>query len=176
MSRYRRSLVPGATYFFTLTLATRSSTLLIDRINSIRSAYVNVHHRYPFQTIAICILPDHLHAIWVLPPDDADYSRRWQLIKRNFSTGLNASETRSQSKIVRREKGIWQRRFWEHQTQDDLDLQRHVDYVHFNPVKHGLVARVADWPHSSFHRYVARGELPADWAGGAIDSQGRYGE
>jgi putative transposase len=176
MSRYRRSLVPGATYFFTLTLANRPDTLLTGQIERLRNAYTKVHQGLPFQTVAICILPDHLHAIWALPPEDKDFSLRWQLIKRNFSSGLKASETRTQSKIGKREKGIWQRRFWEHQIRDDMDLRKHVDYIHFNPVKHGLVERVAQWPHSSFHRYVARGELPSDWGGGAMDSQGRYGE
>ena len=110
--------------------------------------------------------------VWTLPTDDADFSLRWSLIKAGFSRGLAASIRRSESKVVKREKGIWQRRFWEHQIRDELDLQRHVDYIHFNPVKHGHVMRVADWPYSSFHRYVERGIYPADWAGGAGDMVG----
>lgn len=98
MSNYRRSLISGATYFFTLTLADRKSNLLTTKINRLRKAYASVNQRYPFQTIAICVLPDHLHAIWTLPSDDHDYSLRWQLIKRNFSAGLPASTTRSESK------------------------------------------------------------------------------
>jgi putative transposase len=118
----------------------------------------------PFETVAICILPDHLHAIWTLPQDDSDFATRWNLIKGGFSRGLPTG-SRSASKHARREKGIWQRRYWEHLIRNDTDLTRHVDYIHFNPVKHGLVTRVTDWPHSSFHRYVERGDLPADWGG-----------
>jgi putative transposase len=176
MSKYRRSLVKGATYFFTLTLADRKSNLLVEEINRLRKAYATINRSYPFETIAICVLPDHLHAIWTLPPDDHDYSLRWQLIKRNFSAGLQASSTRSQSKQNKREKGIWQRRFWEHQIHDELDLQRHVDYIHHNPVKHGLVKQDKDWPYSSFHRYVAAGDLPLDWGGEKLKLEGDFGE
>jgi putative transposase len=120
--------------------------------------------------------PDHLHAIWRLPDGDSDFSGRWSLIKRLFFSALPASETLAPSKAAKREKGIWQRRFWEHQIRDDVDLQRHVDYVHFNPVKHGLVQQAKDWPHSSFHAYVRRGDLPEDWAGGADDRDAAFGE
>ena len=101
----------------------------------------------------------------LLPENDAAFGLRWGLIKRGFSAGLSVASGRSASQIAKREKGIWQRRFWEHQIRDETDFERHVDYVHYNPVKHGLVGRVADWPHSSFHAYVAKGLLPADWAG-----------
>jgi putative transposase len=176
MSNYRRSFISGATYFFTLTLADRKSNLLTTEINRLRKAYATVNHRYPFQTIAICVLPDHLHAIWTLLPDDHDFSIRWQLIKRNFSIGLPASSTRSPSKENKREKGIWQRRFWEHQIRDEWDLQRHVDYIHHNPVKHGLVKQVKEWPYSSFHRYVEAGDLPLDWGGEKLKLEGDFGE
>ncbi len=162
MSRYRRSLAKGATFFFTVNLADRKSRLLIDEIDRLRKAYRRVAERYPFETTAICVLPDHLHAIWQMPADDADFGKRWALIKRGFSTGLSANDNRTASKIAKREKGIWQRRFWEHQIRDDLDLQRHVDYSYFNPVKHGHVKQVRDWPHSSFHRDVRSGILSAD--------------
>src|SRR6202012_2556477 len=112
--------------------------------------------------IAICILPDHIHALWSLPEDDRDFSTRWNLIKGGFSRGLDA-QPRWSSKFVRREKGIWLRRYWEHAIRDEADLERHVDYIHLNPVKHGYVSRVADWQHSSFHRFVERGLLDADW-------------
>ncbi len=174
MSNYRRSTAKGASFFFTVTLADRSSKLLTQEIDRLRHAYAHVHERYPFETIAICILPDHLHAIWRLPLDDDDYPLRWQLIKRTFSSGLNAGE-RSASKLLKREKGIWQRRYWEHQIRNETDLQRHVDYIHFNPVKHGLVKRVIDWPYSSFARFVARGELAEDW-GGDAEANGEFGE
>ena len=141
-----------------------------------RLAYRRVHNQHPFETIAICVLPDHLHAIWHLPDGDADFSDRWRLIKRGFSMGLAVSPTRSESKARKREKGIWQRRFWEHQIRDDRDLQVHVDYIHFNPVKHGLVAQVCDWPHSSFHRFVDDEQLPENWGGAGLQTAGLFGE
>jgi putative transposase len=118
-----------------------------------------------------------MHAIWALPPNDADFSRRWSLIKHDFSCGLPGNPQTSRSKIARREKGIWQRRYWEHAIRDEADLSRHIDYIHFNPVKHRLVTRACDWPHSSFHRYVTRGFLPADWGGDVREApRGRFGE
>jgi putative transposase len=176
MSRYRRAIVKGGTFFFPVTLAERPSDLLIRQVDLLRRAYDSVQQRYSFETIAICILPDHLHAIWRLPAEDADFSTRWNLIKSGFSRALPAPAARSQSKIAKREKGIWQRRYWEHAVRDQDDLTRHIDYVHFNPVKHGLVSRVSDWPHSSFHQYVRRGELPADWGGDICDVAGLFGE
>jgi len=164
MPDYRRAKVAGGTFFFTLTLADRSSDLLVREINRLRRIYGQVQERRPFESVAMCVLPDHLHAIWSLPLEDSDFATRWNLIKSGFSRGLPAA-LRSPSKIAKREKGIWQRRFWEHVIRDDADLARHVDYIHFNPVKHGLVPRVCDWPHSSFHRYVKRGDLPEDWGG-----------
>jgi putative transposase len=173
---YRRAHIEGGVFFFTVTLADRSSNLLVREVGRLREVYAAVKRGHPFETIAICILPEHLHAVWSLPPDDANFSLRWNLIKRNFSIGLASSAQRSSSKIARREKGIWQRRFWEHAIRNDADLERHVDYVHFNPVKHGHVARVCDWPHSSFGRYVARGILPADWGGNMREPIGKFGE
>jgi putative transposase len=176
MSRYRRAKIEGGAYFFTHALADRSSDLLVREIDRLRHAYKVVQERHPFETIAICILPDHLHALWQLPDADADFSSRWSLFKSGFARGRPAAKSRSASKIAKREKGIWQRRYWEHSIRDDADLERHVDYIHYNPVKHGLVSRVIDWPHSSFHRYVERGLLPADWGGDMADIRGRFGE
>ena len=167
MSRYRRSLATGGTFFFAVTLTDRRSRLLVDHIDRLRHAYRTTQSRLPFHTIAICVLPDHLHAIWQLPDGDADFGRRWGSIKRLLSAGLDAAVNRSESKLAKREKGIWQRRFWEHAIRDDADLARHVDYIHFNPVKHGHVDRAKDWPYSSFHRYVRDGAYPADWAADA---------
>ena len=175
MSRYRRLKIEGGAFFFTLTLADRGSNLLVRHIERLRSAYAEVEKRHPFETVAICILPDHIHALWQLPEGDADYASRWNLFKSGFSRGFPADQTRSLSKIAKREKGIWQRRYWEHAIRDERDFERHVDYIHYNPVKHRLVTRVADWPFSSFHRYVAQGLLPGDWAGDAKLS-GRFGE
>jgi putative transposase len=176
MSRYRRALIPGGTFFFTLTIADRSDDLLVRHIDRFRNIYRSVQQRRPFETVAICVLPDHLHAVWSLPADDANFATRWNLIKSGFSRGLPSVASRSPSKIAKREKGIWQRRYWEHVIRDDADLERHVDYIHFNPVKHSLVTRAGDWPHSSFHRYVERGELPPDWGGDVSDVLGSFGE
>ncbi len=164
MSRYRRSLATGGTFFFTVTLADRDSRLLVEHIDRLRRAYGVTQSRLPFRTVAICVLPDHLHAIWQLPDGDADFGRRWGSIKRLFSTGFDAATHRTASKFAKREKGVWQRRFWEHEIRDEADMARHVDYIHFNPVKHGHVVRVADWSYSSFHRYVRNGICPPDWA------------
>ena len=175
MSHYRRPHLAGASYFFTVALADRRSDLLVSHIDELRHAYRHVQSQHPFSTIALCVLPDHLHAIWRMPADSGDFSLRWRLLKTYFSRHFPAAVDRSSSKIRQGEKGIWQRRYWEHQLRDDDDLQRHVDYIHFNPVKHGLVSRACDWPYSSFHRYVARGWLPADW-GLATQVQGEFGE
>jgi putative transposase len=176
MANYRRAKIAGGTFFFTLTLADRSSDLLVREIDRLRCIYARVQEQRPFETVAICILPDHLHAIWSLPENDFDCAQRWNLIKGGFSRGLPAA-ARSASQVAKREKGIWQRRYWEHAIRNETDLARHIDYVHFNPVKHGLVSRVSDWPHSSFHRYVERGELLAEWGGDVRDLPGSsFGE
>jgi putative transposase len=176
MTNYRRVKLAGGTYFFTLAIADRSSNLLVRQIDRLRAIYRSVQEQRPFDTVAICILPDHLHAIWTLPGEDSNFAMRWNLIKGGFSRGLPAA-SRSSSKVVKREKGIWQRRYWEHAIRDETDLASHVDYIHFNPVKHGLVSRVCDWPHSSFHQYVRRGDLPEDWGGDIRDMPGpSFGE
>ena len=175
MPRYIRAKAKSSIFFFTVVLAQRPSNLLFDEIDRLRRIYQNVQRRHPFETVAICVLPDHIHALWELPEDDSDFSTRWSLIKNGFSRGLDA-QARSTSKISKREKGIWQRRYWEHAIRNDADLERHVDYIHFNPVKHGHVTRVADWPHSSFHRHVERGSLAADWGGDMKDVEGPFGE
>jgi putative transposase len=176
MPKYIRARFKGSVFFFTVVLADRRSNLLVDEIDRFRHSYRAVQQSRPFETIAICVLPDHLHALWAMPESDADFSKRWSLIKSGFSRGLNPAHSRSASKIFKREKGIWQRRYWEHAIRDDADFGRHVDYIHFNPVKHGLVKRVSDWPHSSFHRYVERGLLVADWGGDMREISGSFGE
>jgi len=176
MSRYRRAKIEGGVFFFTVTLADRSSDLLVRHIDRLRRRYAAAQRRNPFETIAICVLPDHLHAVWELPDGDSNFALRWSLIKSGFSRGLPGEAVRSASKMARRERGIWQRRYWEHAIRDDRDLERHVDYIHFNPVKHGYVTKVADWPHSTFHRYVGRGLLPEDWGGDVGDLTGKFGE
>lgn len=176
MPRYLRAKLKGGTYFFTVALTDRTGDLLVRHIDHLRAAYGSVRRELPFETIAICVLPDHLHAIWSLPEDDDDFSKRWSLIKSGFSRKLPAAAGLAPSKLAKREKGIWQRRYWEHAIRNDADLTRHIDYTHFNPVKHGLVSQVCDWPHSSFHRYVKRGALPRDWGGDMRDISGAFGE
>jgi len=167
--RYRRAWVPGGTYFFTVALADRSQALLTEHIDVLRQSMRNVHVRHPFHILAMVVMPDHLHSVWQLPEGDSAYSTRWALIKSAFSQGLMPTESISLSRHLKRERGVWQRRYWEHRIRDIADLNRHIDYIHFNPVKHGHVERPIDWPYSSIHRYVRQGVLPADWAGKAQD-------
>jgi putative transposase len=165
MPNYRRVLVPGGTYFFTVNLAERSSCLLVDQIDALHASVREVRRVQPFDAIAWAVMPDHLHALWRLPEGDIDYAIRWMRIKQAFSSRVTAGERVSASRARKGERGIWQRRYWEHLIRDARDLRAHIDYIHFNPVKHGLAARVADWPHSSFHRFVREERLPPDWAG-----------
>ncbi len=149
---YRRARTAGGVYFFTVNLAERARTLLVDHIALLKIAIQKVKARYPFHIDALVILPDHLHAIWTLPEGDGNYSTRWALIKAGFSRCLPKDELRSQSRIIKGERGIWQRRYWEHQIQNEEDYAHHVNYCHFNPVKHGYVKHPSEWPYSTFHR------------------------
>jgi putative transposase len=176
MTNYRRNFVQGGSYFFTLALAERRSPLLTDEIDLLRQALRQVKAELPFMLVAMVVLPDHLHAVWMLPPGDADYASRWKRIKALFSRGIPRTEQRSASRIAKGERGVWQRRYWEHTLRDEADLARHVDYIYFNPIKHAHVKRVSDWPHSTFHRDVRRGLYPADWAGSDVEDQGNFGE
>ena len=175
MPNYRRAFVPGGCWFFTVTLLERRQTLLVDRIAALREATAKTLHNRPCTIDAFVVLPDHLHAIWTLPPDDSDFSIRWRLIKSYFSRALPKRERISDIRAARNERGIWQRRFWEHMIRDEADYARHVEYCYVNPLKHGLVTRVRDWPHSSFHRDVRAGIVPVDWAG-EIEQSGEFGE
>jgi putative transposase len=164
MTNYHRFYSPGASLFFTVNLAERKNNrLLIDHIDLLRSAFSYTRERRPFKIDAIVILPEHLHCIWTLPPDDTDFSTRWNLLKGHFSRSIEKGERISKSREKRRERGIWQRRFWEHLLRDQEDHNRHVDYIHWNPVKHGWVTQVSDWQYSSFHRFVAQDIYPANW-------------
>jgi putative transposase len=176
MTSYRRNFVAGGSYFFTVNLAERRLRLLTGHIDLLRAAFRDARRRHPFTIDAIAVLPDHLHTIWTLPAGADDFAIRWQLIKAGFSRGLPQREPVSASRLRKRERGIWQRRYWEHTLHDEDDFARHVDYIHFNPVKHGHVERVADWPFSSFHRMVRLGVYPGDWAGSPEDDAGRFGE
>jgi putative transposase len=178
MRRYIRANAPGATYFFTLTLQNRDSCFLVSHIAHLKAAVTQVKQRRPFRIDAMVVLPDHLHALWTLPLDDSDFSTRWMLIKQGFTRRLNDAQVLGAAAEARGERGersLWQRRFWEHQIRDDRDFANHVNYIHFNPVKHGLAQRAADWPHSSFHRAVRQGVVPLDW-GIAAAPGGSFGE
>ncbi|MBU1666486.1 MAG: transposase [Gammaproteobacteria bacterium] len=176
MTAYRRVHVPGATWFFTVALARRrDNRLLVDHIDELRAAFRYVMARHPFQLDAIVILPEHLHCLWTLSPGEADFSTRWGLLKSHFSRAIPSGEPLSDSQVKRGERGLWQRRFWEHLIRDEDDYARHVDYIHWNPVKHGHVEHAGNWPHSSLHRYHREGLLPANW-GMAEVPPGDFGE
>jgi putative transposase len=145
-----------AAFFFTVALLERRRCFLTKHIDALRQAFVDSRRRRPFRTDAIVVLPDHLHCIWTLRPEDADFSTRWHDIKARFSARIPKGERLSERRQFKGERGIWQRRYWEHTIRDENDFARHVDYIHYNPVKHGHVERVADWPHSSFHRCAER--------------------
>lgn len=156
MVLYRRNRIAGASYFFTVTLRDRRSDLLLRHIDLLRDAFSKTRASTPFSINAIVILPDHLHTIWTLPNGDSDYPTRWRSIKARF-TRLLCKKTGTPI------PSPWQPRYWEHTLRDEKDFQRHMDYIHYNPVKHGHVTHIIDWPHSSFHRLIKQEVYPADW-------------
>ena len=167
MRRYLRSR-DGQVYFFTVVTHDRRAILTTNLgRRSLRAAIQTVRVEHPFRITAMVLLPDHLHTVWELPPGDTDYSSRWRLIKgcftRRWLEAGGEEGTRGTSRRRKEERGIWQRRFYEHTCRDDNDLKRCVDYIHVNPLKHRLVGRLVDWPWSSFHRFVRLGEYPSDW-------------
>jgi putative transposase len=172
MIHHCRSFVPGCTYFFTVALADRQASLLTDRSDALGAAFRRCRSLHPFETLAIAVLPEHLHCVWTLPDGDADFTIRWSLIRRAF-TRRQYHEGPTPAGVRR---GVWQSRFWKHAICDEVDLQRHVDYIHYNPVLHGLAPRSTDWPHSSFHRYVKRGWLSENWASDADADPCDFGE
>ena len=160
MPDYRRLYIPGGTYFFTVNLADRRSRHLTEHIHHLRAAWKRTAADWPFETVAVCILPDHLHCIWTLPENDHDFATRWRLIKSRFSRALPSGADPAQGRRAG-ERGIWQRRFWEHAIRDEKDLSNHIDYIHWNPVKHGHVAEMDDWPHSSWRQFKT--EYGTEW-------------
>ena len=177
MPDYRRYRVPGGCYFFTVNLLERfPNDTLIRHVDLLRAVVRDVRHRWPFVIDGWVVLPDHLHCIWTLPPGDFDFTNRWRLIKAGFARQLPKTERRSFVRTARGERGIWQRRFWEHAIRDERDYASHMDYLHFNPVKHGYARRVMDWPYSSFHRCVEKGIYPLDWGGADEDADVVVGE
>jgi putative transposase len=182
MPRYLRPRMAGNTFFFTVVsfgrrkiFATNIGRRLLAR------AMVEVRSQYPFSLEAWVLLPDHLHTLWILPEGDTDFSKRWGLIKANFSRKakplFDTESLINPSRKQRRETTIWQRRFWEHVIRDKEDFQKHLDYIHYNPVKHGLVRNVRDWPYSSFHRFVTHGFYPEHWGSTfSFNSKDVFGE
>lgn len=173
MVQYRRSQVAGGTFFFTVNLHDRRRAFLVEHIHALRGIVREVRTQLPFIIDAMVVLPDHWHAVWTLPPNDAAYARRIRLIKARFTRHLlGAGE--NIAKDDRGEYRLWQKRYWEHTIRDERDFEAHVNYIHINPVKHGQVARAIDWPHSTMRRYVDQGLLPADWA--CAQEEGEFGE
>jgi putative transposase len=164
MPNYRRLWVPGGTYFFTVNLADRRGRVLTANIDALRAAFRETRAARPFEIVAVVVMPNHLHCIWTLPAGDVDNPRRWSQLKAAFSRRVPHEDVVCRSRIERRERGIWQRRYWERCIVDEDDLRSHVDYIHYNPVKHGAASRAYDWPHSSFRLWVAEGAYPEDWA------------
>jgi putative transposase len=175
MPDYRRYRVSGGTYFFTVNLHDRASDTLVVEIGTLRSAVAHVRAETPFNIDAWVVLPDHMHCLWTLPKGDSDYPSRWKAIKKRFSWALPAAEPRSPVHQARAERGIWQRRYWEHTIRDERDYGAHFDYIHFNPVKHGLVETPGQWRFSTFHRALKQGQYPANWQGRG-DQPGTWGE
>lgn len=177
MSWYRRYYIPGGTYLFTVVTCLRRPILVEPMARQcLRNAFETIRAKWPFEIVAIVLLPDHLHTIWTLPPGDDRYPLRWRRVKEEFTRSYLAQggteRGRTASRVRHRERGVWQRRYWEHACEDEQDLSRCADYLHWNPKKHGLVEAVKDWPWSSFHRFVKRGEYGADW--GASDPTPGY--
>lgn len=166
MPNYKRAWIPGGCWFFTVNLLRRGNNDLLTRhIDLLRSAVQQTRRDHPFLIHGWVVLPDHLHCIISLPLDDSDFALRWRIIKSRFSHALPRVEHRSRARQKQSERGIWQRRYWEHLLRDQEDYTLHMDYIHRNPVKHKLVENVADWPYSTFHRLVVRGIYAADWHG-----------
>jgi len=176
MTDYRRNFIAGGSFFFTVNLAERRLRLLTEHIDELRAALRQTRRHHPFTIDAMVVLPDHLHAVWTLPEGDADFATRWRLIKSAFSRSLATGERISDSRAAKGERGIWQRRYWEDTIRDESDFAHHMDYIHINPVKHGLVSRVGDWPYSSFHQMVKLGIYPEDWAGDVSNDDENFGE
>ncbi len=165
---YRRVYVSGGTYFFTVVTYNRRPILSTpEAVEKLRNAFRYTMDRFPFIIVASVILPDHMHFIWALPPDTRDYSTRWRMIKSHFTRNWHPRGAISAS-LSRQKKGeadVWQRRFWEHMIRDEVDLSNHVEYIHYNSVKHGLANSSADWEYSSFKKYVQEGLYAENWGG-----------
>ena len=162
MVLYRRNRVEGGTYFFTVTLRDRQTSLLTEHIGLLPEAVRKTRLGRPFVIDAWAVLPEHLHALWTLPAGGTDYSARWRSIRAYFFHEF-AKMSEHAERNAKGEYGFWQRRFWEYTIKDEEDFARHIDYLHHNPVKHGHTEKVRDWPYSSFHRFVEKNVYPLDW-------------
>ena len=166
MPEYRRVYIKGGTFFFTVVTNGRYP-IFEDKsaTDLLKTSFYRVTIAHPFEIDSIVVLPNHLHCIWILPEGDSDFSTRWRLIKSDFTRNYLAASAReiSDSRRIKREKGIWQRRFWEHTIRDEADLNTHRDYIHYNPVRHGLSDSPANWEHSSFKMFVKKGFYSPDW-------------
>lgn len=163
---YRRAWHSGGVYFFTVNCLQRNNNDLLIRYINLKQVISKVKKTHPFKIHAWVVLPEHMHCVIELPDGDSDFATRWRLIKMLFSRDISKDEYRSEIRKQRRERGLWQRRYWKHLIRDEADYRAHMDYVHINPVKHGLVKRVKDWPYSTFHKLVEQGIYPEDWGGG----------
>ena len=166
MPNYRRTRIAGGTYFFTVVTFRRLPLLASSSgISVLQSSFEAVMTRHPFTVEAMVIMPDHLHCSWTLPDGDHDFSTRWRLAKARFSRACQRSpvERIPSSLLRKREKGVWQQKFWEHCIRDDTDFNAHCDYIHYNPVKHGLAQSPGEWQHSTFGQFVQAGFYPPDW-------------
>ena len=179
MSNYRRVYIFGSTYFFTVNVLDRKRTDLTSPTfrQALREGIERARLTLPFKMNACVLMPDHIHCIWTLPQDEANYSARWAIIKRYVSRVCSQHDTvLNLSRRKRREFGLWQRRFWEHWIRDETYFERHVNYIYYNPVKHGYVKRVIEWPYSTFHRDVRKGIYSANWGDGINFDEGSFGE
>ncbi len=173
--RYRRAFIPGGSFFFTVVTEQRRPVLATaEAVGVLRQAFRTVRSKHPFKVDAMVVLPDHLHCIWTLPPNDADFATRWRLVKTWFTKHCDPALRAASglAREVKREQALWQHRYWEHLLRDEADFVRHVEYIHYNPVKHGHTSTPLDWPYSSFRRYVEAGVFQADWGGGEMKFEG----
>jgi len=178
MPEYLRIKLEGCLYFFTVVTFDRKPILTSNRsIEILRSVIKEVQSDLPFIIEGFVLLPNHIHSIWRMPENEKDYSKRWQAIKAKFTHRYLVDDCFvevSRSMKSKRERGVWQRRFWEHWIRDETDFFRHLDYIHWNPVKHGYVKRVRDWEWSTFHKYVKKGWYPLEWGDLEDDTKNLY--
>lgn len=173
--KYRRAFTPGGSFFFTVVTEKRRPLLAsAQSVDILRNAFRTVRSTRPFAVDAMVVLPDHLHCIWTLPLDDADYAIRWRQIKTWFTKHGDPAwrAEPNRARTMKREQALWQHRYWEHALRNEADFARHVEYIHYNPVKHGYATSAMEWPYSSFQHYVAADIYPADWGQGPLNLEG----